>query len=152
MVVGLHLLRRSYFLPLANKRRQTVLFLPRKEGAYRTQRPRALESPLPLYTNQIFKKGILFKATTATSACASPGLKNSPLYIQSLPEHCLSLKTIVTIFLSKRAFKTELAPCIKSPQEGPHPTKKKEKGRKTEKKIFVIKRTLQMQNVSLEAK
>lgn len=150
--MGLHLLRRSYFLPLANKRRETVLFLPRKEGAYRTQRPSALESPLPLYTNQTFKKVVLFKATTATSACASPGLKNSPLYIQSLPEHCLSLKTIVTIFLSKRAFKTELAPCIKSPQEGPHPTKKKEKGRKTEKKIFVIKRTLQMQNVSLEAK
>ena len=152
MVVGLHLLRRSYFLPLANKRRQTVLFLPRKEGAYRTQRPRALESPLPLYTNQTFKKVVLFKATTATSACAFPGLKNSPLYIQSLPEHYLSLKTIVTIFSSKRAFKTELAPCIKYPQEGPHPTKKKEKGRKTEKKIFVIKRTLQMQNVSLEAK
>ena len=153
MVVGLHLLRRSYFLPLANKRRQTVLFLPRKEGAYRTQRPRALESPLHLYTNQIFKKGILFKATTATSACASPGLKNSPLYIQSLPKHGLSLKTIVTIFLSKRAFKTELAPCIKSPQEGPHlPPKKRKKNRKKERKIFVIKRTLQMQNVSLEAK
>ena len=132
--MGLHLLRRSYFLPLASKSRETVLFLPRKEGAYRTQRPSALESPLPLYTNQTFEKDILFKATTATSACASPGLKNSPLYIQSLPEHCLSLKTIVTIFLSKRAFKTELAPCIKSPQEGPHPTKKKEKGRKTEKK------------------
>ena len=31
MVVGLHLLRRSYFLPLAKKRRETVLFLPRKE-------------------------------------------------------------------------------------------------------------------------
>ena len=151
--MGLHLLRRSYFLPLANKRRETVLFLPRKEGAYRTQRPSALESPLPLYTNQTFKKVILFKATTATSACASPGLKNSPLYIQSLPEHCLSLKTIVTIFLSKRAFKTELAPCIKSPQEGPHlPPPKRKKNRKKERKIFVIKRTLQMQNVSLEAK
>ena len=96
--------------------------------------PSALESPLPLYTNQTFKKVILFKATTATSACASPGLKNSPLYIQSLPEHCLSLKTIVTIFLSKRAFKTELAPCIKSPQEGPHPTKKRKRKKNRKKK------------------
>ena len=30
--------------------------LQRKESAYRTQRPSALESPLPLYTNQTFKK------------------------------------------------------------------------------------------------
>ena len=130
--MGLHLLRRSYFLPLANKRRETVLFLPRKEGAYRTQRPRALESPLPLYTNQTFKRVVLFKATTATSACASPGLKNSPLYIQSLPEHCLSLKTIVTIFLSKRAFKTACS-LHKIPSGGAS-SKKKKKGRKTGKK------------------
>lgn len=144
------------FSAIGKQKERDWLFLPRKEGAYRTQRPSALESPLPLYTNQTFKRVVLFKATTATSACASPGLKNSPLYIQSLPEHCLSLKTIVTIFLSKRAFKTELAPCIKSPQEGPHPTKKKKrkrkKNRKKKRKIFVIKRTLQMQNVSLEAK
>ena len=124
--MGLHLLRRSYFLPLANKRRETVLFLPRKEGAYRTQRPSALESPLPLYTNQTFKRVVLFKATTATSACASPGLKNSPLYIQSLPEHCLSLKTIVTIFLSKRAFKTACS-LHKIPSGGAS-SKKKKKG------------------------
>ena len=135
MVVGLHHLCRSYFLPLAKKTRETVLFLPRKESAYRTQRPSALVSPLPrLYTNQTFKKFILFKETTATSACTSPGLKNSPLYIQSLPEHCLRLKRIGRIFLSKRAFKTELAPCIKSPQEGSHPTKKKKKEEKQEKK------------------
>ena len=50
-MVGLHLLRRSYFLPLTKKRRETVLYLPRKERAYRTLRPGALESPLPLYTN-----------------------------------------------------------------------------------------------------
>ena len=43
MVVGLHLLRRSYFLPLTKKRR--------KERAYRALRPDALASPLPLYTN-----------------------------------------------------------------------------------------------------
>jgi hypothetical protein len=51
MVVGLHLLRRSYFLPLTRKRRDTVLYLPRSERAYRTLRPGALASPLPLYTN-----------------------------------------------------------------------------------------------------
>ena len=133
MVVGLHLLRRSYFLPLAKKRRETVLFLARKESAYRTQRPSTLESPLPLYTNEIFKKFILFKATTATSACTSQGLKNSPLCIQSLPEHCLRLKRIGRIFLSKRAFKTEPAPCRKSPQGGA-PFKGKEKREKKRKR------------------
>ena len=161
MVVGLHLLRRSYFLPLAKKRRETVLFLARKESAYRTQRPSTLESPLPLYTNEIFKKFILFKATTATSACTSPGLKNSPLCLQSLPEHCLWLKRIGRIFLSKRAFKTEPAPCGKSPQEEPHPRGKKKRRKeremekqKTEKerKIIVIRRILQIKNVYLVAK
>ena len=33
------------------KRRETVLYLPRKERAYRTLRPGALASPLPLYAN-----------------------------------------------------------------------------------------------------
>ena len=135
MVVGLHLLRRSYFLPLAKKRRKTVLFLPRKESAYRTQRPSALVSPLPrLYTNQTFKKFILFKETTATSACTSPGLKNSPLYIQSLPEHCLRLKRIGRIFLSKRAFKTEPAPCRKPPWGASPKKRKKEKEKRKTKK------------------
>ena len=51
MVVGLHLLRRSYFLPLTNERRETVLYLLRKEGAYRALQLGALASPLPLYAN-----------------------------------------------------------------------------------------------------
>ena len=62
--------------------------------------------------------------------------------------------------MSKRAFKTEPAPCRKSPQEGPHPRgkkkrQKKEKGkqkREKERKIIVIRRILQIQNVSLVAK
>ena len=33
------------------KRREKLLYLPRKERAYRTLRPGALASPLPLYTN-----------------------------------------------------------------------------------------------------
>ena len=39
MVVGLHLLRRSYFLPLTRKRRDTVLYLPRTERAFPLQWP-----------------------------------------------------------------------------------------------------------------
>ena len=31
--------RRSYFLPLTKKRRETVLYLPTKERAYKTLRP-----------------------------------------------------------------------------------------------------------------
>ena len=50
MVVGLHLLRRSYFLPLM-KKKETVLYLLRKERAYRTLWPGTLASPLSLYTN-----------------------------------------------------------------------------------------------------
>ena len=47
MVVGLHFLRRSYFLPLTKKRKETVLCLPRKERACRTLRLGTLASPLP---------------------------------------------------------------------------------------------------------
>ena len=44
MVVGLHLLRR-YFRPLTNERRETVLYLRRKERAYRTLRPVPWRAP-----------------------------------------------------------------------------------------------------------
>ena len=50
-MVGLHLLRKSFFLPSMKKRRETVLYLLRKERAYRTLWPGTLERPLPLYTN-----------------------------------------------------------------------------------------------------
>ena len=58
--------------------------------------------------------------------------------------------------MSKRAFKTEPAPCGKSPQEEPHPRGKKKRRKeremekqKTEKerKIIVIRRILQIKNV-----
>ena len=49
--MGLHLLCRSYCLPLTKERRETVLYLLRKDRAYRTLRPGALASPLSLYTN-----------------------------------------------------------------------------------------------------
>ena len=49
--MGLHSLCRSYFLPLTNKRRETVLYLPRKERAYRMLQLGALASPFTLYAN-----------------------------------------------------------------------------------------------------
>ena len=39
------------YLPLMKKRRETVLYLLRKEGAYRALQLGALASPLPLYAN-----------------------------------------------------------------------------------------------------
>ena len=36
---------------IGKKRREKVLYLPRKERVYRTLRPSALESSLPLCTN-----------------------------------------------------------------------------------------------------
>ena len=50
-IVGLHLLCRSCFLPLTKKSRETVLYLLRKERAYRSLQAGALASPLPLYAN-----------------------------------------------------------------------------------------------------
>ena len=58
-MVCLYLLCRLCFLPLMNKRRETVLYLLRKERAYRLRKerayrtlwPGALASPLPLCTN-----------------------------------------------------------------------------------------------------
>ena len=71
-----------------------------------------------------------------------PGPKNSPVYIQSLPEHCLRLKKIKKkkFFKTKELLKntqyTEPAHCRKTPQGGPHPSKNKnKKKRKIKKKV-----------------
>ena len=63
-----------------------------------------------------------------------PGPKNSPVYIQSLPEHCIRLKKIKKISFKQRSFfkkkntqYTEPAPCRKPPQGGLTQAKKKEK-------------------------
>ena len=72
MLVGHHILRRSYFLPLANKRRDTVLYLQRKDRTYRILRPGALVSPLPLYANlEKFIQHFLIYSDHPTSACTS---------------------------------------------------------------------------------
>ena len=67
-----------------------------------------------------------------------PGPKNSPVYIQSLPEHCLKLKKIKKRFLlNKGAFKkyTIYRACSlqKTPSGGPHPSKKRIKKKKNKK-------------------
>ena len=50
-MVGLCLLRRSWFLPLMKKRRETVLYLWRMGRTCRTLWPGALEGPLLPYAN-----------------------------------------------------------------------------------------------------
>ena len=99
------------------------------------------ESPPPLCKPlNIYPPFSWFKATTATSACASP------LCLQSLPEHCLRLKKIGTIFLNTGASKTEPAPCRKPPQGGLTQSKEKKKRerenekKKKERKIIITKR------------
>ena len=71
-----------------------------------------------------------------------PGPKNSPVYIQSLPDHCLRLKKIKKkkkIFKIKELLKntqyTEPAPCRKPPQGGLTQAKKKKRERERNKKI-----------------
>jgi hypothetical protein len=65
-----------------------------------------------------------------------PGPKNSPVYIQSLPEHCIRLKKIKKISFKQRSFfkkkYTIYRACSlqKTPSGGPHPSQKKK-----EKKI-----------------
>ena len=49
--LGLHLLCRSYFLPLMKKKMETVLYFLRKERACRALWQGTLVSPLPLYAN-----------------------------------------------------------------------------------------------------
>ena len=70
-----------------------------------------------------------------------PGPRNSPVYSQSLPEHCLRLKKIKkkVFFLKKGPFKkyTIYGACSlqKKPLRGGlHPSKKKKKEREKTKK------------------
>ena len=67
-----------------------------------------------------------------------PGPKNSPVYIQSLPDNCLRLKKIKKISFKQRSFLkntqyTEPAPCTKPPQGGLTQSKKKKKKVKKKK-------------------
>ena len=85
--------------------------------------PPPLRKPLNIYPPFSW-----FKATTATSCCASP------LCLQSLPEHCLRLKKIGTIFLNTGASKTEPAPCRKPPRGWGGGGSPKQKGKKKVKR------------------
>ena len=66
-----------------------------------------------------------------------PGPKNSPVYIQSLPEHCLGLNKIKSFLLNKGAFKeyTIYRACSlqKKPPQGGLTQAKKKKKRKRKK-------------------
>ena len=103
MVVGLHLLRRSYFLPLTKKRRETVLYLQRNEKAYRMLRAgRPGEPHPPLHKPLKIYPTISDLRQLPHLRLHLPGPKNSPVYIQSLPEHCLKLKKIKKIFFKTK--------------------------------------------------
>ena len=66
-----------------------------------------------------------------------PGPNNSPVYIQSLPEHCLKLKKIKKFSFKQRSFKKKYTiyrtySLQKTPSGGPHQSKKRK--RKNNKK------------------
>ena len=61
-------------------------------------------------------------------------LRRQPHLRLCLPEHCLRLKKIGRIFLSKRSFKTEPAPCRKPPWGASPKKRKKEKEKRKTKK------------------
>ena len=67
-----------------------------------------------------------------------PGPRNSPVYIQSLPEHCLRLKKIKSFLLNKGAFKKihniQSLLLAKNPLRGASPKQKKKKREKNKKK------------------
>ena len=131
--MGLHLLHRSYFLPLANKRRDTI---PPEEGedlqdavARRPGKPPPpLHKPLKIYL-------------TFSDLRRPPHLRLclpvqfSSAHFKSLPEHCLRLKKIGTIFfLNKEVSKAEPAPCRKPPQGALTQAKKKKREKREKEK------------------
>ena len=64
-----------------------------------------------------------------------PGPKNSPVYIQSLPEHCIRLKKIKKISFKQRSFKKKIHNIqslllAENPLRGASPKPKKKKGEK----------------------
>ena len=129
MVVGLHLLRRSYFLPLTKKRRETALPPEKGEGLQDAAAGRPGEPPPPLHKPLKIYPTISDLRRLPHLRLHLPGPKNSPVYIQSLPD--LRLKKIKKkkILLNKRTFKeyTIYRACSlhKTPSGGPHPIKKK---------------------------
>ena len=139
--MGLHLLRRSYFLPLMKKRRETVLYLPRSERAYRTLQPGARANPPPpLHKPLKIYPTISDLRRLPHLHLHIPGPRNPPVYIQSLPEHCLRLKKIFKkILLNKGAFKEytiyRAHSLQKNPSGGPHPSQKKKKEKNKKKKV-----------------
>ena len=134
--MGLHLLRRSYFLPLTKKRRR----LCSTSGGRRGLTGRCGRAPwrAPSPSTQTFNNypTISDLRRLLHLRLHLPGPKNSPVYIQSLPEHCLKLKKIKKISFKQRSFfkkntqYTEPAPYRKPPQGGLTQAKKEKQKQK----------------------
>ena len=137
--MGLHLLRRSYFLPLTKKKKEGDCALPpdKGEGLQDAAAGRPGEPPPPLHKPLKIYPTISDLRRLLHLRLHLPGPKNSPVYIQSLPEHCLGLKKIKSFLLNKVAFKeyTIYRACSlqKTPSGGPHPSKKKKEKNKKKK-------------------
>ena len=101
------------------------------EGLQDAEAGRPGEPPLPLHKPLKIYPTISVLRQLLHLRLHLPGPKNSPVYIQSLPEHCLRLKKIKSFLLNKVAFKeyTIYRACSlqKTPSGGPHPSKKKKK-------------------------
>ena len=130
MAVGLHLLRRSYFLQLANKRRDTI---PPEEGedlqdaaAGRPGKPPPpLRKSLKMYPTFSYLR-------RPPHLCLRLPIQFSSDQFKSLPEHCLRFKKIGKFFKTKERLKQNLLLAKKPPGGGgPHPSQKKKKNRKT---------------------
>ena len=130
MVVGLQLLHKSYFLPLTKKRRETALPPEEGEGLQDAVAGHPGEPPSPLHKPLKIYPTISDLRRLPHLRLHLPGPRNSPVYIQSLPEHCLRLKKIKKVlFLNKAAFKeyTIYRACSlqKTPSGGASPKQKK---------------------------
>ena len=94
-----------------------------------------------------------FKATTPPLLTPPSSIQFSSDPFKNLPEHCLRLKKIGTIFfLNKEVSKAEPAPCRKPPQGALTQAKKKKEREKGKRKVILTKSILQIKSVSLVVK
>ena len=85
MVVGLHLLRRSYFLPLTKKKKEGDCALPpdKGEGLQDAAAGRPGEPPPPLHKPLKIYPTISDLRQLPHLRLHLPGPRNSPVYIQA---------------------------------------------------------------------
>ena len=95
MVVGLHFLRRSYLSTIDEEKEGDCALPPEKGGGLQgTAAGRPGEPPAPLRKPLKICPTISDLRRLPHLRLHLPGPRNSPVYIQSLPEHCLRLKKI----------------------------------------------------------